>query len=103
MTKRALLVDKITTTIKREYLKDIAAKRKRTEYREIKVYWEQRLKAVNPPFLLRLIYGMSQTAPEVTVVVRKVVRNKRERRFELHLGNITGVRNWDLKKERPTA
>ena len=96
-------MDKITTTIRREYLKDIAAKRKRVEYREIKEYWEQRLKVAKPPFLLRLINGMSKTAPEVTVVVRKVVRNKRERRFELHLGNIIEVRNWDLKKERPTA
>jgi hypothetical protein len=95
-------VDKITTTIRREYLKDIAAKRKRVEYREIKEYWEQRVKAVNPPFLLRLINGMSKTAPEVTVVVRKLVRNKRERRFELHLGKIIEVRNWDVQRERPT-
>ena len=32
-------MDKITTTIKREWLREIAAGRKRVEYREIKPYW----------------------------------------------------------------
>lgn len=94
-------MDKVTTIIRREYLRDIAAKRKRIEYREIKEYWEKRLNVAKPPFLLRLINGMSKTAPEVTVVVRKVVRSKAKHRFELHLGKIIEVRNWDLKRERP--
>jgi len=47
-------MDKITTTIKREWLREIAAGRKRVEYREIKPYWTRRFSRVNTPFLLRL-------------------------------------------------
>jgi hypothetical protein len=35
-------MDKITTTIKREWLKKIANRTKRVEYREIKPYWVKR-------------------------------------------------------------
>jgi hypothetical protein len=94
-------MEKITTTIKREWLAEIVGKRKTVEYRDITPYWERRFKAVKPPFLLRLINGMSKTAPEVTVLVRKVVRNKKEGKFELHIGKILEVRNWDKKRERP--
>ena len=68
-------MDVITTTIKREWLQEIVAGRKRVEYREIKPYWVQRLSAVKTPFALRLINGMQAKAPEVTVVVRRVRKN----------------------------
>jgi len=94
-------MEKITTTIRRDFLKEIVAKRKTVEYRDIKSYWEKKLlKAGKPPFTLRLINGMSKSAPEVTVLVRKVVRNKKAGRFELHIGKILEVRNWDTKRER---
>ena len=96
-------MEKITTTIKREWLKEIAAKRKRVEYRDIKPYWENRFKATKPPFLLRLINGMSKNAPEVTVEVRTVVRNKKDGQFELYLGKVVEVRNWDAKREQPKS
>ncbi|SRR6266404_1215783 len=96
-------MEKITTTIKREWLKEIVAKRKTVEYRDIKPYWEKRFKAIKPPFVLRLINGMSKNAPEVTVLVRKVVRNKKKGKFELHIGKILEVRNWDEKRKRPRA
>jgi hypothetical protein len=72
----------ITTTIKREWLREIVAGRKRVEYREIKPYWTNKLESVELPFLLRLINGMQARAPEVTVVVRRVRKNARSGCFE---------------------
>ena len=94
-------MEKITTTIKREWLREIVAQRKTVEYRDIKPYWERRFKRIKPPFVLRLINGMSRNAREVTVEVRNVRRNKRKGQFELYLGTIIEVRNWDIKRERP--
>ena len=89
-------MDKITTTIKREWLREIAAGRKRVEYREIKPYWISRFSKIQPPFLLRLINGMQPKAPELTVV-----ENTRSGNFELHLGKVIELRYWDLKRELP--
>gem|GEM_PF-809602 len=88
------------TTIKRKWLKEIVAGRKKIEYREIKDYWEDRLSGLKPPFLLRLINGMSKTAPDLTVEIIRVVKNKREGVFELHIGKIIEVRHWDIKHEQ---
>lgn len=96
-------MEKITTQIKREWLKEIVAERKTVEYRDITPYWERRFKAIKPPFFLRLINGMSKNAPEVTVEVRRVGRNKKDGQFELYLGKIIEVRNWDSKRERPKS
>jgi hypothetical protein len=96
------LMDKVTATIKREWLREIAAGRKQVEYREIKPYWTRRLSEVEAPFLLRLINGMEAKAPEITVVVQRVRRNARSGCFELHLGKVIDLRHWDLKRERPT-
>jgi hypothetical protein len=41
-------------------LREIIAKRKKVEYREIKPYWQERFAAVKAPFLLRLINGMQK-------------------------------------------
>lgn len=57
-------MDKITTTIKREWLREIAAGRKGVEYREIKPYWTRRLSRVQIPLLLRLINGMQPTGKD---------------------------------------
>ena len=94
-------MDRLTTTIKREWLREIVAGRKRIEYREIKPYWSNRLSTVETPFLLRLINGMQANAPEVTVVVRRVRKNSRLGSFELHIGAIKAVRNWDRRREEP--
>ena len=92
---------KITTTIKREWLREIAAGRKRIEYREIKPYWTRRLETVETPFLLRLINGMQSKAPEVTVLVRRVRKNSRSGYFELHIGRVVDIRHWDRRRGRP--
>jgi len=92
---------KITTTIKRQWLQEIAAGRKRVEYREIKPYWIRRFSKIAVPFLLRLINGMQPKAPELTVIVRRLRRNSRSGNFELHLGKVTEVQYWDIKRGRP--
>jgi hypothetical protein len=95
-------MDKITTTIKREWLKKIANRTKRVEYRKIKRYWVKRLSKVQVPFLLRLINGMQPNSPELTVMVTKVRKNSRSRQFELVLGQIVELKHWSLRFERPT-
>jgi hypothetical protein len=87
-------MQKLTTTIRREPLAQIIAGIKKVEYREIKPYWEERLARYQTPFLLRLINGMSADAPEATVEVLRVERDKRHGVFELHLGQVLEVRNW---------
>jgi hypothetical protein len=94
---------KVTTTIKREWLREIVAGRKQVEYREIKPYWEGRLAGLRPPFELRMINGMSATAPEVTVEIIKLVRNNRNGTFDFHIGKIIEVRNWDRRREVPRS
>jgi hypothetical protein len=91
---------KITTTIKREWLCEIAAGRKRVEYREIKPYWTRRLSEVKALFLLRLINGMQPNAPELTALVDQVRKNTRAGEYELHLDRVIDLRHWDLKLER---
>ena len=93
---------RITTTIKREWLREIVAGRKRIEYRELKPYWTERLSSVSAPFELRLINGMSENAPEVTVLVRKVRKNSRARHYELHLGRILNVKHWNRRTGMPS-
>lgn len=90
----------ITTTIKRQWLREIVAGTKKIEYREIKPYWVLRL-PVEVPFALRLINGMQAQAPEVTVIIRKVIRNARLKSFELHIGSVKQVRNWDRRRQQP--
>ena len=94
-------MDKITTTIKREWLREIADGRKRSEYREIKPYWTRRLERVKAPFLLRLINGMQSKAPEVTVLVKRVRKNTRVGHFELHIDRVAEIRHWDRKRGQP--
>ena len=55
-------MEKLTTTIQRQWLREIVAGRKTVEYREIKPYWTQRFERVGRPFLLRMIDGMAARA-----------------------------------------
>lgn len=96
-------MDTITTTIKRKWLREIAAGRKKIEYREIKPYWTQRFSRVRTPFLLRLINGMHPNAPEITVMVRRIRKNPRSGSFELTLGKLVRLKYWSLKSEKPTT
>jgi hypothetical protein len=95
------LMHKITATIKREWFREIVAKRKRIEFRDMSAYWEKKLDGVKSPFLLRLINGMQKAAPEATVRITKVSKNRRKQQYEFHLGKIEEVKNWDIKLEQP--
>ena len=96
-------MDRITTTIKREYLAEIVRGEKKIEYRELKPYWTKKLESVETPFELHLINGMTTTAPRVLVTVLRVKKDSRRNQYELHLGKILKVRYWDAKRERPRA
>ncbi len=95
-------MDKLTATIKRDPYREIVAKRKRIEYRKIKPYWTKRIESRKAPFLLRLINGFQPNAPEVTVVVDRVRKSNVTGYYELHLGRIREVKNWDRKRECPS-
>jgi hypothetical protein len=93
--------DRITTTIKRPWLAEIIAGKKKIEYREIKPYWTKRLKSVDLPLELRLINGMNPPVPEVTVLVHKITINRRERVYEFHIKKVLGFRHWDKRRQMP--
>ena len=93
--------DRITTTIKRQWLAEIIEGTKRIEYREIKPYWTKRLKGITSPFELRLINGMNPPVPEVTVLVRKVRVDRREGVYELHIKKVMGFKHWDRRRKIP--
>lgn len=97
----------LTTTIKREWLAKIVAGTKKIEYRELKPYWVERLAKYTLPFQLRLINGMSKTAPEVTVLIEKVDIG-RESGFSdnpvyrLHISKVLSYKHWDKKRNAPS-
>lgn len=93
--------DKITTTIKRQWLSEIIEGVKKIEYREIKPYWTKRLKDISLPFELRLINGMNPPVPEVTVLIRKVTTDRREGVYELHIRKVLAFRHWDRRSKMP--
>jgi hypothetical protein len=94
-------MDRLTTTIEREWLADIVAGVKKTEYREMKPYWTKRLEAVSRPFELRLINGMQKNAPEVTILVDMVRANRRTRRYELHIAKVLTHLHWAKRRRVP--
>jgi hypothetical protein len=93
--------DRITTTIKRQWLAQIIEGTKRIEYREIKPYWTKRLKDITSPFELRLINGMNPPVPEVTVLIRKVTVDRSEGVYELHIKKVMGFKHWDKRRKMP--
>jgi hypothetical protein len=93
--------ERITTTIKRRWLAEIVAGTKKIEYRQIKPYWTTRLKGVTVPFELRLINGMNPPIPEVTVLIHKITKDRRERVYELHIKKVLGFKHWDSRRQVP--
>ena len=93
--------DRITTTIKREWLSEIIHGTKTIEYRQIKPYWTKRLKGITLPFELRLINGMNPPVPKVTVLIRKVTTDRREGVYELHIKSVLAFKHWDRRRKIP--
>jgi len=94
----------LVVNIEREPFADILSlpRRKRIEYRDMSEYWERRFANVGkPPFNLRMLNGMTPPVPEATVRVIKVVRRKKRKTIELHLGKVLSVKHWNRKKECP--
>lgn len=96
-------METLTTTIQREWLREIIAGRKKVEYREIKPYWDRRLDGRQCPFLLRLINGMTKSNPEVTVRIDRIRRNSSSGNYELHIGAVINFKNWDKRREAPVV
>lgn len=94
-------MDRITTTIKRQWLAEIVSGTKKIEYREMKPYWRKRLAKVSVPFELRLINGYTQQPPEVLVRINRVRANRAEKLYELHIAKVLKVRNWDKRRRAP--
>lgn len=91
----------ITTTIKREFLAAIIAGTKTIEYRERKPYWTERFKRISRPFRLRMINGMSKTAPEVTVLINHISVGLDTPYYECHIAKVLSYKNWNKKKGIP--
>ena len=53
-----------------------------------------RLYDIKPPFKLRLINGRVLDAFEATVLITKVTRNLRRKRYELRIGSVLNVKHW---------
>jgi tetratricopeptide (TPR) repeat protein len=92
----------ITANIHRKFFAEIAAGRKKIEYRGASEFWQNKVdKAGEPPFHFRIINGMTKQAPELTVIVEKVLYNIWEGVYEFHLGEVINIKNWDREKEAP--
>lgn len=89
----------LTTTIEGQFLRAIVDGNKSIECRDIKPYWDKTLAKFETPFLLRLINGMKADAPEVTIEVVKVRKDKRISKnrpvgvYCLYLGEIKNRKN----------
>ena len=95
----------LVMNIKRQFFAEILAqpRRKCIEYRDLSKYWEVRLENVGkPPFNLHLRNEYNPPIPEAIVRVIKVVRRKKSKTIELHLGRVLLVKHWNRKKECPT-
>ncbi len=98
--ERESLMQRLTTTIKREFLDQIIAGEKTSEFRENKDYWEKRLSKLTVPFELNLRNGYAARVAEVTVLINKVKKYTRSTKFydnghyELLIAKIIKVTNW---------
>jgi hypothetical protein len=83
-------------TIKRQPLANILDGSKTIEYREIGDFWFSRLeKAGPPPFLLRMVNGMSKQVPEATARVERLDVDLLDGLIRFHLAGVVEQRNWD--------
>jgi hypothetical protein len=100
----------LTTTIKRQWLAQIVAGTKKIEYREVKPYWVERFAKYTLPFKLRMINGMSKTAPEVTCLIEKMdIGHQPEDPalydgvvYRLHISKVLSYKNWNKKRNAPS-
>jgi hypothetical protein len=75
-------------------LDEVVARTKRYETCARSVYWKSRLENIQTPFLLRMMNGMSKTAPEVTVLVDRVYEMYGTNDYDLRLAKVVSVKNF---------
>lgn len=93
--------ERITTTIEREWLAQIVAGIKKIEYRQIKPYWTTRFEKAKVPFELCLRNGRTPPVPEVTVLIHKIVKDRRAGEYQLHIKKVLGFKHWDKRRRKP--
>ena len=59
------------------------------------------LEKVSLPFELRLRNGMNPPGPEVTVLIHKVTKDRREGQYCLHIKKVLGFAHWDKRRCKP--
>jgi tetratricopeptide (TPR) repeat protein len=88
----------LAANIQRELFVDILSGKKKVDYRPMTDSWRTRIEDAGcPPFHFRIINGLSKDAPELTIVCEKVLGNLWGEEYELHLGEIIDVKNWDAE------
>lgn len=79
----------------RQFFADIAAKTKRTEYRERTPYWRKRLEGRHYD-IIQFRNGYATKAPEMQVKFLGVKKVKKwgARYYAIHLGRILSLKRW---------
>ena len=54
-----------------------------------------------PTFELRLLDGMNPTVPEVTVLIHGITKDRRARKYRLHIKKVLGCRHWHRRRQKP--
>ena len=93
----------LTMNIERRWFAAIVDGTKNTEYRAMSPFWMPRIEPLKAPFHLRLLNGMLPPVPEAVVEVTRVVRDRRRQEYQLHLGKVVRVKNWDRKAGKPSG
>jgi hypothetical protein len=53
------------------------------------------------PFELRLLNGMTPPVPEVTVLIRRITKDRRAGEYRLHIKKVLGFKHWDKRRQKP--
>jgi hypothetical protein len=56
---------------------------------------------VSVPFELRLLNGMNPPVPEVTVLIHRITKDRREGEYKLHIKKVLNYRRWDKRRQKP--
>jgi len=96
-------METLTMNIKRVFFEKIVDGTKKIEYRAMSPFWMRRIESLKAPFQLRLLNGMLPPVPEAIVEVTRIVRARARQEYQLHLGRVIRVKNWDRKAGMPRA
>jgi hypothetical protein len=82
-------------TLKRKWFAEIAAKKKRIEYRDQKPYWRKRLEGRSYD-VIKFRNGYASDAPEMLVEFKGLRRYGKGRaaKYAIRLGRILKIKRW---------